>query len=171
MRVCLSVLHTPTVANSSSSSSLSPSLSLYFYYYSARVYKLMSGKLWKRSTVLTAMLYPVLMGSFYIFINFMVRVNIYVYVCLYVLLSLPAFPFISVHALTLTLSHTHSLTHSFTHTLSPHTSHLTHSHTHTLTGGKRGVVGYCAFHYLAIHARSLVRCERTTGVCRQLFRL
>lgn len=41
-------------------------------YYSARVYKLMSGKLWKRSTVLTAMLYPVLMGSFYIFINFMV---------------------------------------------------------------------------------------------------
>jgi len=38
-------------------------------YHSARVYKLMNGKLWKRSTVLTAMLYPGMMGLTFIFIN------------------------------------------------------------------------------------------------------
>jgi len=38
-------------------------------YYSARVYKLMNGKLWKRSTVLTALLFPTLMGGMYMFIN------------------------------------------------------------------------------------------------------
>eukprot|EP00605_Chrysophyceae_sp_TOSAG23-4_P001458 GSChrysophyteH1.ASY1.ANO1.1594.1 assembled CDS len=41
-------------------------------YYSARVYKLMNGKLWKRSTLLTAVLYPSLMGGLYTFINFIV---------------------------------------------------------------------------------------------------
>lgn len=38
-------------------------------YTSARVYKLFGGKEWKKNTVLTASLYPGLMGSIFLFIN------------------------------------------------------------------------------------------------------
>jgi transmembrane 9 superfamily protein 2/4 len=38
-------------------------------YSSARVYKLMHGKLWKRSTFLTAMLFPGAVGAIFLFIN------------------------------------------------------------------------------------------------------
>ena len=38
-------------------------------YFSARVYKLFGGKEWKRNTLLTAMLYPGIVGSIFLFIN------------------------------------------------------------------------------------------------------
>lgn len=38
-------------------------------YCSARVYKLFNGKLWKHSTVLTATLYPGVMGTIFLAIN------------------------------------------------------------------------------------------------------
>jgi transmembrane 9 superfamily protein 2/4 len=38
-------------------------------YCSARVYKLFGGKEWKKNTVMTAMFYPGVMGSIFLFIN------------------------------------------------------------------------------------------------------
>lgn len=44
-------------------------------YYSARMYKFFGGKMWKQSTLLTALLYPGLMGAIFIGVNAFVQIQ------------------------------------------------------------------------------------------------